>query len=116
MDKLLKDTNLATVIGTNSWKEQFIEAVTVSGGTAWSFSHWQGMFIYISRYDITKIMRGVTIQYVLGFYKYCDSPNIAIRYYDCIFCAFTSGFNAGVRALQVRHFIHFLHVASQKIT
>ncbi|XP_030216213.1 sodium/calcium exchanger 2a isoform X1 [Gadus morhua] len=32
VDKLLKDTNLATVIGTNSWKEQFIEAVTVSGG------------------------------------------------------------------------------------
>ncbi|TKS83701.1 Sodium/calcium exchanger 3 [Collichthys lucidus] len=32
MDKLLKDTNLASVIGTHSWKEQFIEAVTVSAG------------------------------------------------------------------------------------
>ncbi|XP_029925536.1 sodium/calcium exchanger 2a isoform X3 [Myripristis murdjan] len=32
VDKLLKDTNLAVVIGTHSWKEQFIEAVTVSAG------------------------------------------------------------------------------------
>ncbi|XP_076017547.1 sodium/calcium exchanger 2a [Genypterus blacodes] len=32
VDKLLKDTNLAGVIGTHSWKEQFIEAVTVSAG------------------------------------------------------------------------------------
>nr|XP_046266675.1 sodium/calcium exchanger 2a isoform X2 [Scatophagus argus] len=32
VDKLLKDTNLASVIGTRSWREQFIEAVTVSAG------------------------------------------------------------------------------------
>ncbi|XP_041807792.1 sodium/calcium exchanger 2a isoform X5 [Chelmon rostratus] len=32
VDKLLKDTNLASVIGTHSWREQFIEAVTVSAG------------------------------------------------------------------------------------
>ena len=32
MDKLIKDTNLAVVIGTHSWKEQFTEAVTVSAG------------------------------------------------------------------------------------
>ncbi|XP_045895677.1 sodium/calcium exchanger 2a isoform X1 [Micropterus dolomieu] len=32
VDKLLKDTNLALVIGTHSWREQFIEAVTVSAG------------------------------------------------------------------------------------
>ncbi|MEQ2288912.1 Sodium/calcium exchanger 1 [Ameca splendens] len=32
VDQLLKDTNLAGVIGTHSWKEQFIEAVTVSAG------------------------------------------------------------------------------------
>ncbi|XP_058239682.1 sodium/calcium exchanger 2a isoform X2 [Hemibagrus wyckioides] len=32
VDRLLKDTNLAEVIGTHSWKEQFIEAVTVSAG------------------------------------------------------------------------------------
>ncbi|KAM3869554.1 sodium/calcium exchanger 2a isoform 2-T2 [Diretmus argenteus] len=32
VDKLLKDTNLAAVIGTHSWREQFIEAVTVSSG------------------------------------------------------------------------------------
>lgn len=32
VDKLLRDTNLASVIGTHSWKEQFIEAFTVSAG------------------------------------------------------------------------------------
>ncbi|KAG5844301.1 hypothetical protein ANANG_G00160990 [Anguilla anguilla] len=32
VDKLIKKTNLAQVIGTYSWREQFIEAVTVSAG------------------------------------------------------------------------------------
>uniref|UniRef100_A0A3P8SZZ5 Solute carrier family 8 member 2a n=1 Tax=Amphiprion percula TaxID=161767 RepID=A0A3P8SZZ5_AMPPE len=32
VDKLIKDTNLAVVVGTHSWREQFIEAVTVSAG------------------------------------------------------------------------------------
>ncbi|XP_061819238.1 sodium/calcium exchanger 2a isoform X1 [Nerophis lumbriciformis] len=32
VDKLIKDTNLAVVIGSHSWREQFIEAVTVSAG------------------------------------------------------------------------------------
>ncbi|XP_072531988.1 sodium/calcium exchanger 2a [Salminus brasiliensis] len=32
VDRLMKDTNLAEVIGTHSWKEQFIEAITVSAG------------------------------------------------------------------------------------
>lgn len=32
MDKLIKKTNLALVIGTNSWREQFVEAITVSSG------------------------------------------------------------------------------------
>lgn len=32
VDKLLKDTDLAGVIGTHSWKEQFMEALTVSAG------------------------------------------------------------------------------------
>ncbi|XP_034393186.1 sodium/calcium exchanger 1-like isoform X15 [Cyclopterus lumpus] len=32
VDKLLKKTNLALVIGTNSWREQFAEAITVSPG------------------------------------------------------------------------------------
>uniref|UniRef100_A0A672HSS4 Sodium/calcium exchanger 1-like n=1 Tax=Salarias fasciatus TaxID=181472 RepID=A0A672HSS4_SALFA len=30
--KLLKKTNLALLIGTNSWREQFVEAITVSSG------------------------------------------------------------------------------------
>ncbi|XP_036379881.1 sodium/calcium exchanger 2a isoform X2 [Megalops cyprinoides] len=32
VDKLLKKTNLALVIGTHSWREQFVEAVTVGAG------------------------------------------------------------------------------------
>lgn len=32
MDKLIKKTNLALVIGTHSWREQFLEAITVSAG------------------------------------------------------------------------------------
>lgn len=32
VDKLLKKTNIALVVGTSSWREQFIEALTVSAG------------------------------------------------------------------------------------
>ncbi|XP_068577324.1 sodium/calcium exchanger 2a isoform X5 [Cebidichthys violaceus] len=32
VDKLLRDTNLAVVLGTHTWREQFIGAVTVSAG------------------------------------------------------------------------------------
>ncbi|XP_038144205.1 sodium/calcium exchanger 1-like isoform X2 [Cyprinodon tularosa] len=32
VDKLIKKTNLALVIGTNTWREQFVEAITVSAG------------------------------------------------------------------------------------
>ncbi|CAD5123214.1 DgyrCDS11575 [Dimorphilus gyrociliatus] len=32
VDKLLKKTNVALVVGTSSWREQFIEAITVSSG------------------------------------------------------------------------------------
>ncbi|XP_076843722.1 sodium/calcium exchanger 2a isoform X2 [Brachyhypopomus gauderio] len=32
VDRLLRDTNLAEVIGSHSWTQQFIEAVTVSAG------------------------------------------------------------------------------------
>ncbi|KAI3353971.1 hypothetical protein L3Q82_018461 [Scortum barcoo] len=32
VDKLIKKTNLALVISTHSWREQFVEAVTVSAG------------------------------------------------------------------------------------
>ena len=36
VDKLIKKTNLALVIGTHSWREQFLEAITVSAGK------WEG--------------------------------------------------------------------------
>nr|XP_043873930.1 sodium/calcium exchanger 1-like isoform X3 [Solea senegalensis] len=32
VDKLIKKTNLALLIGTNSWREQFVNAITVSSG------------------------------------------------------------------------------------
>uniref|UniRef100_A0A671PZ98 Sodium/calcium exchanger 1-like n=1 Tax=Sinocyclocheilus anshuiensis TaxID=1608454 RepID=A0A671PZ98_9TELE len=32
VDKLIKKTNLALLVGTNSWRDQFIEAITVSAG------------------------------------------------------------------------------------
>lgn len=34
VDKLLKKANLSLVVGTSSWREQFIEAITVSAGTS----------------------------------------------------------------------------------
>ncbi|KAG7277081.1 hypothetical protein CRUP_031294 [Coryphaenoides rupestris] len=33
VDKLIKKTNLALVVGTNSWRDQFMEAITVSADT-----------------------------------------------------------------------------------
>ena len=32
VDKLLKKANLSLVVGTSSWREQFVEAITVSAG------------------------------------------------------------------------------------
>ena len=32
VDKLLKTANVSLAVGTSSWREQFIEAVTVSAG------------------------------------------------------------------------------------
>ncbi|XP_051478122.1 sodium/calcium exchanger 3 isoform X4 [Apus apus] len=32
VDKLIKKTNLALVVGTHSWRDQFLEAITVSAG------------------------------------------------------------------------------------
>lgn len=33
VDRLVKQGTLALVVGTSSWKEQFVEAITVSAGT-----------------------------------------------------------------------------------
>uniref|UniRef100_A0A8C1WSS0 Solute carrier family 8 member 1a n=1 Tax=Cyprinus carpio TaxID=7962 RepID=A0A8C1WSS0_CYPCA len=32
VDKLIKKTNLALLVGTNSWRDQFVDAITVSSG------------------------------------------------------------------------------------
>lgn len=34
MDKLLQRDNTSVLVGTNTWKEQFVEAVSVTGGKA----------------------------------------------------------------------------------
>ena len=34
VDKLIKKANLAMVVGTSSWREQFIEALEVSAGNS----------------------------------------------------------------------------------
>lgn len=44
VDKLIKKTNLALVVGTNSWREQFIEAITVSAGKFVCFAY--GLLFY----------------------------------------------------------------------
>ncbi|XP_074785428.1 sodium/calcium exchanger 1 isoform X6 [Athene noctua] len=41
VDKLIKKTNLALVVGTNSWREQFIEAITVSA------DYWNGWACFV---------------------------------------------------------------------
>ncbi|KAL7873825.1 hypothetical protein AOLI_G00128960 [Acnodon oligacanthus] len=46
VDKLIKKTNLALLVGTNSWRDQFIEAITVSAGVGISHSspsHWASL-------------------------------------------------------------------------
>lgn len=44
VDKLIKKTNLALVVGSSSWREQFVNAVTVSAGnrmhTTVMVSYW----------------------------------------------------------------------------
>lgn len=37
VDKLIKKTNLALVVGSSSWREQFVSAVTVSAGESQPF-------------------------------------------------------------------------------
>ena len=32
VDKLIKKANLAMIIGTSSWREQFVDAIAVNGG------------------------------------------------------------------------------------
>jgi len=35
VDKLVQRANASILIGTSSWKEQFVEAITVSAGKLW---------------------------------------------------------------------------------
>jgi hypothetical protein len=42
VDKLIKKTNLALVVGTHSWRDQFMEAITVSAGKRSSkWPYWE---------------------------------------------------------------------------
>ncbi len=44
VDKLIKKTNLALVVGSSSWREQFVSAVTVSAGE-WRCNEMSHLFI-----------------------------------------------------------------------
>lgn len=62
MDKLIKKTNLALVVGTNSWREQFIEAITVSAGEFLSMNimnviHYKLTFPAINTWSMSKHQR-----------------------------------------------------------
>ena len=64
MDKLIKKTNLALVVGTNSWREQFIEAITVSAGECLSMNimndnviHYNLIFPTINTWSMSKHQR-----------------------------------------------------------
>ena len=47
VDKLLKKANVSLVVGTSSWREQFVEAITVSAGNT---------LIYLSPHQHLPIM------------------------------------------------------------
>ncbi len=40
VDKLLKKANVSLVVSTSSWKEQFVEAVTVNAGNVTKSRAW----------------------------------------------------------------------------
>lgn len=49
VDKLLKKANVSLVVGTSSWREQFVEAITVSPGrllyVVHIFNHLSDVFL-----------------------------------------------------------------------
>ncbi|XP_034381250.1 sodium/calcium exchanger 3 isoform X10 [Cyclopterus lumpus] len=50
VDKLIKKTNLALVVGTNSWRDQFMEAITVSAGTDTGEERLPSCFDYVMHF------------------------------------------------------------------
>lgn len=48
VDKLIKKTNLALVVGSSSWREQFVSAVTVSAG---KWRHPGTFHVFISLWE-----------------------------------------------------------------
>lgn len=59
VDKLIKKTNLALVVGSSSWREQFVNAVTVSAGNTRTDSH-------------THDFDGWILFFFVFFNVYCD--------------------------------------------
>jgi hypothetical protein len=63
VDKLIKKTNLALVVGTNSWREQFIEAITVSAGECLV----SAKVPYLATWSVEKEPKGVKVRAIKVF-------------------------------------------------
>ncbi|XP_035522805.1 solute carrier family 8 member 4a [Morone saxatilis] len=57
VDKLIKKTNLALVVGSSSWREQFVSAVTVSAATEY-WNGWACFFVSISLIGVLTAVTG----------------------------------------------------------
>lgn len=69
MDKLIKKTNLALVVGTNSWREQFIEAITVSAGEF-------GLQLQVN-YDQPRLCLGLAVSVIQTVVEQQEAKQVA---------------------------------------
>jgi hypothetical protein len=69
VDKLLKKANLSLVVGTSSWREQFVEAITVSAGRCEHaiYSHHCTRTVRLGRESV------VVAAIILNFCPLCSS-------------------------------------------
>lgn len=87
MDKLLKKANVSLVVGTSSWREQFIEAITVSAGMSSKSSlhpysknnqmplSWYAVIIQNPEWQIKLlVVAGVVLQPLFGLEKLHIDP------------------------------------------
>lgn len=87
VDKLLKKANVSLVVGTSSWREQFIEAITVSAGMSSKSSlhpysknnqmplSWYAVIIQNPEWQIKLlVVAGVVLQPLFGLEKLHIDP------------------------------------------
>lgn len=79
VDKLVQRANASILIGTSSWKEQFIEAITVSPGK------------FLRRPNAATRNMGINIFAVkesrFGVMKFLSPPSLCRKAYCCIICS-----------------------------